>query len=330
MNRRFSFRPASVGFFTVALAASAVFAQTGPELLFKPWDKGQLIEARGDAVWIGDGNLRDGSDFQLGFYETEGRARLFPDHRADPRFGYNVTYLDIDTNSAALPSNLVDTSVAFGMGLIDYNGWLGGISIGVGYAAAGAFDDGNAYYGKADFLIGREIDKTSSIGFVIDYDGNRTIYPDVPLPGFLYTKELDPTLKLGLGFPFSSVTWKPNPATTFDRQLTIDARYQIPDVFNARVDYELFKEFGLFASYIVRQEAFKWDELANTHDRLIFIQRRVEGGVIWRPFEQATFTIAGGYAFGQEFNVGWDTTDQDRVARPSDEPYVRVGFEVRF
>ena len=331
MNRRIISRPALVGFASaVALASSAALAQTGPELLLKPWPKEQLIEVRGDAVLLDQGTDRDGSDFQIGFYETEGRARVWPDQRADPRFGYNVTYIDVDSETGVIPSNLVDTSVAIGFGILDYDGWLGGLTIGIGYAGAGAFDDGNAWYGKADFLIGRKLDETSSIGFVLDYDGNRTIYPDIPLPGFLYTKQFDPTLELGLGFPFSSIRWKPDPVNTFDRQLTIEARYQIPDAFDARVDYELLKNFGLFASYAIRQEAFHWDDLANSDRRLLFQQRRVEGGVIWRIFDDAALTVAGGYAFDQEFNVGWDTRDQDRIARPSDEPYLRVGFELRF
>ena len=229
-----------------------------------------------------------------------------------------------------LPSNFVDTSVAFGVGLIDYEGWLGGITFGIGYAGAGAYDDGNAYYGKADFVIGRKLDETTSIGFVIDYDGNRSAYPDVPLPGFAYTKQYDKNLSYTLGFPFSSVTWKPDPATTLDHQLTIEARYQIPDAFDARIDYELIKEVGVYASYAQRYEAFKWDQLADGGDRVLFQQSRVEGGVIWRPLEQLTLTGAIGYAFAQEFNVGFDVRDQDRIAKPSDEPYLRVGLEFKF
>jgi hypothetical protein len=40
--------------------------------------------------------------------------------------------------------------------------------------------------------------------------------------------------------------------------------------------------------------------------------------------------VAGGYAFGQEFSTGFDFRDTDKVAEPSDEPYVRMGFEARF
>ena len=118
--------------------------------------------------------------------------------------------------------------------------------------------------------------------------------------------------------------WKPIPP------LTIDAKYVFPDDAQVRVDYEVITDFGLFASYLARQDAFHNDAFANNHDRLLFQQRRIEGGVRWTPWKEASLVAAIGYAFSQEFNIGWDTRDQERVAKPSDEPYLRVGFEFRY
>src|SRR5262245_30372706 len=170
----------------VAIAVSLLLtswasAQTGPELLLKPFPKGQTVEGQASGGFIADGDTTKGDDFSMNFYNAAGRFRIMPEQRADPRFGFNVTFFDIDTDGP-VPANLVDTSVGFGMGVLDNSGWLGGVTLGVGYAAAGAFDDGNGYYYQADFLIGKELDETSSIGFVLDYDGNRTFMPDVPLP----------------------------------------------------------------------------------------------------------------------------------------------------
>src|ERR1051325_4923963 len=150
----------SGAFFVVVAIASFANAQTGPELLSRPWPKGQIVEANGGVTLLNEGSTRHASDFKLTFYESQGRMRLFPEERADPRFGYDVTYLNVDTNDPALPSKLLDTSVAFGMGVADVEGWLAGVTVGVGYAAAGAFDDGNGYYGKADLAIGKKLDET--------------------------------------------------------------------------------------------------------------------------------------------------------------------------
>jgi hypothetical protein len=310
--------------FAVVAQSSITFAQTGPDLLIKPWPKGQRVDAEGAITLLDNGHTNRASELQMTFYDTSGRVRLFPDERADPRFGWDLKYIHLDTNDPALPSKLVDTSVAFGMGVADQDGWLAGITAAIGYAAAGGFDDGNGYYAKADFAIGKELSETDAIGFVIDYDGNRTLMPDVPLPGFEYRKRLDTTLLLAVGFPFSSITWKPN------EKLTIDAKYVFPDDAEARVDYEVIPDFALFASYGARYEAFHSDDLPNGRDRLIFQQRRFEGGVRWGPWSGASVIGAIGYAYSQEFNVGFDSRDQDRVAKPSDEPYLRFAFELRY
>jgi hypothetical protein len=176
----------------------------------------------------------------------------------------------------------------------------------------------------ADLLVGRDLGNDSAIGFVLDYDGNRTFMPDVPLPGFLYTKRISSTILLGVGFPYSSVEYTPND------KLTLAARFYIPDRFDIRADYAVVKQVGLFVQYTSRQEAFHWDALGQGSDRLIYDSRRAEAGIRWEPLKDLNVILAGGYLFDQEFNVGFDTRDQDRVAKPSDEPYVRVGLEFRY
>jgi hypothetical protein len=271
-----------------------------------------------------EGHTSNADRFRLTYYETQGRVRVMPSERADPRIGYDLRYLDVDTNDPALPSALSDTSVAFGMGIAEKDGWLFGLSVGVGYAAAGAFNDGNGWYGKADLAFGKQLDDVSSVGVVINYDGNRSFMPDIPLPGFAYRRRIDEKLLLAIGFPFASVEWKPI------EKLTLNLSYFIPDDGEIKVDYEILKNLGLFGSFAGRRDAFHYDELPNSSDRLIYVQRRAEVGVRWSPVEQASLLVAGGYLFDQEFNVGWDTRDMDRVAKPSDEPYVRIGLEMRF
>src|SRR5690349_14431479 len=172
--------------FTAICALSSPFtliAQTGPELLLKQWPQGQRVQSEGDFTLLRSGSTERSDDFGISFYDTSGRVRLLSGARADPRMGWNYTQINT-SGDPALPSNLVDTSVAFGMGVADWSGWLAGITVGVGYAGAGAFDDGNGWYGRADLAVGRDLGNGNAFGFVIDYDGNRSILPDVPLPGF--------------------------------------------------------------------------------------------------------------------------------------------------
>ena len=309
---------------TAALALPAIaFSQTGPDVLLKPWRTGEWIQSQGDFRIQNEGSTKNSNDFRLTTYDLSGRMRLMPGEKADPRMGFNYTEFNTD-GDPALPSHMIDTSANVGVGIADWNGWLAGITIGAGYAGSGAFDDGDAWYGMADFLVGHEFDKTSSIGFVLDYNGNRTLMPDVPLPGFLYTKQLEPQIVAGIGFPYSSIEWKPND------QMTLSAKYYLPDDLQLHIDYDVIETLSIFGDFRARQQAFHWDQITTNADRIIYISRQVEAGIRWSPVKCATLIVAGGYAFSQEFNVGFDTRDQDRIAKPSDEPYLRAGFEVRF
>ena len=308
----------------VTLIASVALAQTGPDLLLRPFPRERSVEASGSGAWLGKGETENAdADFQLSLYESYGRARIFPKERADPRVGYDFLWLDVDSDDPALPDRLIDHSLAVGMGVLDVQGWLGGLTVGAGYAGDAPYGDGNAWYYMATFAIGREIDKTSQIGIAIDFNGNRSIYPDVPLPGFQYRKRLDPKLLLGVGIPVTFIEYKPI------EKLTLTFNYSVPDRLEGRVEYAVTKRLGLYGEYASRNEAFHVEGLPGDR-RLIYEQRRAEAGVRWEPVENAILIVAGGYAFDQEFNVGFDSRHARNIAEPSDEPYLRVGFEIRF
>jgi hypothetical protein len=172
-------------------------------------------------------------------------------------------------------------------------------------------------------VLGKKLDKRTDLALVIDYDGNRSVFPDVPLPGIVLRHEYDPRLSYVLGVPLSSVTWKPDPAWLFE------VTWQLVDRFDARVEYKLAGELTIFGNLEQRQEAFTVDGLAD-NDRLLFEQRRAEVGVRVQPWEHTSFLLAGGYAFGSDFSVGFDQRESEKLADISDEFYFRAGFERRW
>jgi hypothetical protein len=321
-------------------------AQTGPELLIKPWPRDQIIEADAQADFYSQTNTNNPSNtgdgratVTLSEDDSDGRLRFFPrdaDVRADPRVGYNLTYLQLNTNDPHLPKQLTDDSFAFGTGIADVSGWEAGITVGAGYAGAGAFNDGNGLYGQFDLLVGHDLDKSSKIGIVLDYNGNRTFLPDVPLPGVEYTKTIDPTLLLAVGFPLCSVTWTPDKTRTLNRQLTINAEYEIPYSFEAAVDYRLIDSAGqdgrvaAFASFTNRLMAFHDNDEVVGRYRIFFEQNRAEIGLRWTPQRVVSLLVAGGIAFDQRFDYGWDSTNYGEVAKLGDSLYTRLVVEFRY
>ena len=312
------------------LAPLTALAQSGPELLLKPWDKKQFIEMRNDALFLGNGEFEDdefgGADFKLTTYESEGRIRILPGNIASPRIGYDVTYLDIDTDLPAFPDHLTEQAISAGLLLAQFeSGWIMGVTLGIGYAGEGAYGNSDAIYYKGTLVFGREIDENNALGIVIDYDANRVVFPDVPLPGFAWAGRLPKrNLRLTLGFPVNSVIWDIN------KQTRAEFTYTFTDSFDARVTHDISPHWSLFGRVETRYNGFHLPELEETNDRLFFEQRRVEGGVVWTPAKFVSLSAAGGLAFGSEFSVGWDMRDIDNVLEVSNELYFRLGAELRF
>ncbi len=316
-----------IGTGLVVALCSGAFAQTGPQLLLKPFPKEKDFELNLAANFLNKGESDNGDvDFRLSIYDASGRYR-FPIFeglkRAEPRFGFNITTLDIDTDDPAIPGQLSDVSIGLGFGIAEVDGWIAGIAIGIGHASSNTFGDANGWYGMATLAVGKVFSDESALGFVLDYDGNRSFMPDTPLPGFQYRRPITKELVVAVGFPLNTVTWKPND------QLTIEATYVMPDNITGRISYNFFPEFGVYAEYSRRVELFHDNDIPNRVDRLIFEQQQVELGLRWDPTESITVLGAIGYAFDQDFRVGFDTRDTEKVARISDEIYFRIGFEMR-
>jgi hypothetical protein len=301
-------------------------------------------------------------DYTLSMYELKGRVRLAPEARFDPRLGVAGTYVVLNAQDPALPDQLVDASAAIGFGVFEQRGWVGALTLGYGYAGAAdeVFGDSNAWYPKASLAFGKKLSRTDTLAILVDYDANRTYKPDVPIPGIVWQKllfgrpddegtpdrpadvipgigpprdkagEFEPRLLLTLGLPYTNVNYRP-----IDR-LTLDATWLMPDDFSARVDFDLLgnRRLGLYASFETRRNAFHWDALADGDDRILLFQRRAEVGVRWTPAKSSSYSLnvlaAIGYAFSQELTIGFDSTDDDKLAELSDQPYLRLGLELGF
>jgi hypothetical protein len=303
-------------------AATTARAQTGAALLLKPlMAEDETLESSGEALFLMSPQA-EGADFDLSIYELRGRVR---EHREQyiPRIGWDMAFYNMRSDVPVLDQNLIDTSVAVAMEVGPYSDWKGGLSVGVGYAGNSPFGESDAYYAKSTLVLGKKMGEKTNLAFVLDYDGNRTIYPDVPLPGIAYVRQYDEHISFTLGVPLTSVTWRPNEATM------IEVTWQLVDQVDARIEHKLAGDLTVFGNFERRQEAFSVDGLSR-NDRLLFEQRRIEAGIRWQPWEHTSFTAAGGYAFSSDFSIGFDQRKSDKVADVSDEPYVRVGFERRW
>ena len=115
--------------------------RTGIDDLLKPFRTTDQVEFNASALLDFDGHTSNddpddghGYGFHANVYDVSGRIRLTPGQstrglaRAQPRAGFAFTSIDIETQDPLLPGQLIDYSAAVGMGVLAYDGWLGGIS----------------------------------------------------------------------------------------------------------------------------------------------------------------------------------------------------------
>ena len=300
-------------------------AQTGAALLVKPWpNASQLFDGSGDAYFFNNGYThKTNNEFRLDEYESTGRFRVLPGNEISPRIGYDFLMLDSHTSDARIPRILTDESIAFGTGLFKRNNWIGAVTLGVGYAGDKAFGEGDGWYVKSDLILAKQINDNDFLAIALDYNGNRPYYPDIPFPGFGYSHRFDPKLSVVLGAPFSSVSWKP-----IDR-LDIEAEYDLLSDLKADISYEFIKHWSVYTGFDYRRAAFHTQFEERDH-RLLFVQRRVEAGIRFKPTENIRLGIGIGYGFFGQFRTGFDFDKSHPVAYLSDEPYLHGGLQIRF
>ena len=127
-----------------------------------------------------------GKYIQFNEYQTYGRWRIAPDAEATPRLGYDVLYYDFNTSDRAIPNHLWNTSIGFAQPVARFGKYFAVVTGAVGYAGDKPYSDSDAIYGTANVIIGRQFSGNKALLFDLNYDGNRTFLPDVPIPAVEY------------------------------------------------------------------------------------------------------------------------------------------------
>jgi|GEM_PF-2222943 len=318
------------------LVVASAMAQTDPSIMLTPpkpyrtsgedgrptfWD----AEVSASAFYTGSEANISGADVDLSIFDIAGRIRLDPASSYNPTIGFSYTHFDIGTADAALPDRLIDAQAAFG-GMFPadtFGQWQAGYTLGIGYAGTSLFNDDRAWYLTANIFAMKAIDKDTRWLVGINYDGNRAFLPDAPLPAVTYFSRLSETVTYGLGFPYSTLTWTPN-----DEWL-IEVKSALFFSFTGKATYKITPDYQLYAAYLRRTDAFT---LPNTIDnrRMMFSQQKLELGFVDNSFPSMAINYAVGYAFGQEFDFGYDISDPTGVRDLDSSFYIRVGLDIGF
>jgi len=328
-----STRPATViGFATLVImccAALPVTAQTGAALMLEPFAEGRTVELGAEVMLINNGEVKNVGGGDMDIYDAWGRWRVSGEEQRNVTVGFSVTYLDLEVPPGAAAAvgatidRLVDQNVAVGFAVGEVMGWQLDAVAGIGHTGDTAYSDGQALYGMGDLIFTKQLDETSNLQLFVNYDGNRTVFPDIPLPGIAYNRRVSDELSYTLGLPFNSVTWTPI------ESLVVKVDYGVPSSFNARADLTVYENVTVFGLIANRSDAFVLDGDVSDR-RIIFEQYRAEGGIRWEPCPNFGIEVAGGYAFEQRFRRGFDVRSDDTIAALTDEPYIKIAADMSF
>ena len=306
----------------LALAPARCFAQTDSHLLLDDWAAGNHFESSSGTSIFPRASIGDGETSRFQRAASTGRLRFDSTMQLSPSVGYDWTHIGLSTGTR-LPSELDDLSFAVGSPLFKQGDWFGGAQVGFGYAGDAAFSADDAWYGKGDAFVGIDLHDGKSLIFQLTYNGNRTLYPDVPLPSAEFDWKVDPTLEFAVGFPVNAISWKPTP------KWTLSAEYDFPLTVVASARYQIIDWLAVVTSYKADDDAFH-SNLYGEDRRIIYNAQRVELGLTATPAKGCELNASVGYGFERSFQVGFDERTTDTVADLASQGYVRFGFDLNF
>ncbi|MEM8882518.1 MAG: hypothetical protein AAGD14_00445 [Planctomycetota bacterium] len=312
-------------FVLLGLLALPAFGQTRADLNLTPMAEDVNAQLRYEIDFYLDSETEGGADFDMFIVGFDGRIKLNPKAgRASPKLGFDVLRIQFDTDDPTIPSGLTDTSVAVGFGLgPPLAGWIFQASVGIGWAGDKPYN-GRGTYGLASLTAQKILGKGNFLYLGLDFDGNRVIWPDVPLPIAGWTRIWTEEFRTTIGFPFIALNWRP--VDWFE----IDLRFLPPINAVGGFTFHLGEKFDIFLRYRGANFGFTIDDDPRDNFRTFYTENRVELGFAWIPDKNLEAKVALAWTFERRFRRGFDVRDTDTIARFDSGLAIAVIFNFRF
>jgi hypothetical protein len=312
---------ARIGAASLALLVpvTAAISQTDQRLLQRGFRQGPHWADTSDEPTFINGGHTKGSDedIDLFYWDSVGRIKFERENRS-PNFwlGYRALTITIDGDIPQITGDLVDVSVAGAFQLNDGGSsdeWRVDLALGAGTANDGHWSNTDALYGVGTINAAKALSEESVLNIGVNYNGNRTIWPDIPLPYVSVFTQVNSDLSYNVGFLSSGLMWQLD-----DNAAAVWLDYVTATSFTIGGSIGISKEWSTFIEYKDTNDGFYLNDQNN--ERLFYEKSQVALGVEWKRGTAWNIRLGGGYAFDQRFASGFDTWDTDGVIDPSDEP----------
>ena len=154
-------------------------------------------------------------------------------------FSGRVRLQDYDTRAVLpdsqerFPGELWDIRAGFGYRHKFDNGWIAAIGASIGSASDRPFASEHELIGRLTGLLRVPHGDRNAWLFTLNYASDQEILGGIPVPGVAYLYVPNERFRAVVGFPFTSVEYKPIPS------LTLDAYYVPVRRVRARITYEV-------------------------------------------------------------------------------------------
>jgi len=317
-------------FATVGLVFSSVsHAQNMGRYAIEPWFERDFVQTYDHPLIQSDGHVNGApSDTSVFFWDSFGRVRTSRDDANAPWVGYRILTIDLGTDSRYVRSTMDEFDAAVGLHLGETPGRKNSTVLGAGYSSTHPFTHSSGIFGIGHLLAEKQIDDHQGLVLSVDYEGNSSFLPDVPLPGFAYVWQ-SPKVQAYVGYPQSKAIWKPSP------KWEVSAGYTVPYTADVDVEYRAWEHVGFYANagnfcqgvVTASRDGVPEGDITN---RQFYQFKRIESGVrfIFDPWVDAAVSV--GYAFDQTVSTGFDVRDMQGFAQLSNQPYIAFVIRGRF
>lgn len=272
-----------------------------------------------EPTFIFGGNVKGrDDDIDIFYWDSAGHIK-FDRNERNPPFWLGYRALAITMFGDDIPEitgDLVDVSLAAAFQLNDggrSDEWRFDLALGAGTANDGHWSNTDALYGVGTMNAAKPLDEDTILHIGINYNGNRTIWPDVPLPYVSIFSRLNAEFSYNVGVLSSGLLWQLQ-----DNAAAVWVDYVTQSSLTIGGSIGLGHEWSVFIEYKDTNDSFFINDRGN--ERLFYEKSQIALGLEWKRGTAWNVRFGGGYAWDQRFATGFDLWDVDGLLDPTDEP----------
>jgi len=230
---------------------------------------------------------------------------IVQDSRDEWSVSARLRYQDYDTHAVLpdsgqrLPQELWDVRAGLSYRHKFINQWTLGGNVTVGSASDKPFHSEDELIVHATALLRVPRGERDAWLFSLSYASDQEIFHTrhIPIPGVAYLYWPTDTFKAIVGFPFTSVEYKPF------TPLTLEASYFPIRTVRVRATYVVFAPLRVFVGFDADHDNYYLADRGDKDDQLFYYEKRITGGMRF-DLRHVGLEVTGGYVFDRFYFEG--------------------------